>query len=76
VPQLENLPLEERINVYREHASRMMRLARTCASEGMRVAYLRLAAQWQSLVVELEQASCRGSLPGASSEEPDSEHMS
>lgn len=57
--QLENLPLEERINIYREHASRMMRLARTCSSEAMRVAYLRLAAQWQSLVVELEQAEAR-----------------
>jgi len=76
VPQLENLPLEERINVYREHASRMMRLARTCASEGMRVAYLRLAAQWQSLVVELEQANSRAPLPVATGEEPDSEHIS
>ena len=53
----------------------MMRLARSCASEGMRVAYLRLAAQWQSLVVELEQANSRGALPAATGEEQDSEHI-
>ena len=76
MPQLENLPLEERINVYLEHASRMMRLARTCTSEAMRVAYLRLAAQWQSLVVELEQAESRRSLLGGIPEQPDSEHIS
>jgi hypothetical protein len=59
LPDLENLPLEERLNIYREHASRMMRMARSCTSEPMRVAYLRLAAQWQSLVLELEQSSAR-----------------
>jgi hypothetical protein len=59
VSHLEDLPLEERIHLYREHASRMMRMARVCASEPMRVAYLRLAAQWQSLVLELEQSSAR-----------------
>ena len=75
MPQLENLPIEERINIYREHASRMMRLARTCTSEPMRVAYLRLAAQWQSLVVELEQAEGRRSLL-AGDAESDSKHLS
>jgi hypothetical protein len=59
VSHVEDLPLEERIQLYREHASRMMRMARVCASEPMRIAYLRLAAQWQSLVLELEQSNTR-----------------
>lgn len=74
--QLENLPLEERINIYREHASRMMRLARTCSSEAMRVAYLRLAAQWQSLVVELEQAEARRSLSIDARDDTESKRIS
>jgi hypothetical protein len=61
VSHLEDLPLQERIHLYREHASRMMRMARVCASEPMRIAYLRLAAQWQSLVLELEQSNARRS---------------
>ncbi len=56
---IEDLPIEDRIRLYREHASRMMRMARSCSSEPMRIAYLRLAAQWQSLVLELERANAR-----------------
>jgi hypothetical protein len=57
VSHLEDLPVQDRIQIYREHATRMMELARSCSSEPMRVAYLRLAAQWQSLVLELERSS-------------------
>ena len=57
--ELEDLPLEERISHYREHATRMMRMASTCSSEPMRMAYLRLAAHWQSLVLDLEQGGTR-----------------
>jgi hypothetical protein len=45
----------ERIELYRRRAGRMMRLAEACESETVKLAYLRLAAHWQDLVLDLEQ---------------------
>ena len=45
----------ERIELYRRRASRMMRLAEACESETVKLAYLRLAAHWQDLILDLEQ---------------------
>ena len=52
---VESLPLSERIEVYRRRAARMLRLARHSESQGIRLAYLKLAAHWQDLIVDLEQ---------------------
>jgi hypothetical protein len=53
--RVESLTLPERIEVYRERAARMLRLARQCETAGVRLAYLKLAAHWQDLIVDLEQ---------------------
>ena len=53
--RIETLALPERIEVYRRRAARMLRLARQCETQGIRLAYLKLAAHWQDLIVELEQ---------------------
>jgi hypothetical protein len=53
--RVESLSLPERIEVYRQRAARMLRLARQCDSQGVRLAYLKLAAHWQDLIVELEK---------------------
>jgi hypothetical protein len=53
--RVEPLSLKERIELYRKRAARMMKLAATCESEGVRLAYLKLAAHWQDLIVDLEQ---------------------
>ena len=53
--RIETLGLPERIEVYRRRAARMLRLARRCEAQGVRLAYLKLAAHWQDLIVELEQ---------------------
>jgi hypothetical protein len=54
--RVETLPLSERIEVYRRRAARMLRLARHSESQGIRLAYLKLAAHWQDLIVSLEQS--------------------
>ena len=54
---VESLPLSERIEVYRRRAARMLRLAKHSESQGIRLAYLKLAAHWQDLIVDLEQGS-------------------
>jgi len=51
--RVESLSLPERIEVYRQRAARMLRLARQCESQGVRLAYLKLAAHWQDLIVEM-----------------------
>lgn len=53
--QVESLSLAERIELYRRRASRMMRLAEACESETVKLAYFRLAAHWQDLILDLEQ---------------------
>jgi hypothetical protein len=53
--RVESLSLPERIEVYRGRAARMLRLARQCESQGVRLAYLKLAAHWQDLIVDLEK---------------------
>ncbi len=57
----------ERIELYRRRASRMMRLAEACESETVKLAYLRLAAHWQDLILDLEQGIAVG--PEAISEQ-------
>jgi hypothetical protein len=49
----------ERVTLYRRRASRMMILADACESESLKLAYLRLAAHWQDLILDLEQRYLR-----------------
>ncbi len=57
--RLESLSLSERIEHYRNRAGRMMRLAEIADSDRMRLAYLKLAAHWQDLILDLEQGRVR-----------------
>jgi hypothetical protein len=57
--RVESLSMVERVALYRRRAGRMMTLADSCESESLKLAYLRLAAHWQDLILDLEQRYLR-----------------
>lgn len=66
--RVDSLSQAERVELYRKRAARMMRLAETCESEGVRLTYLKLAAHWQDLILDLERMT---SPPGDEARESD-----